>query len=90
MFRLTTPEKIMKTLLLALALSIAHPGAQAQAWPAKPVRAIVPVGAGSSTDIVHRLVLEHLPACTGQQQPAADSIEKLEPEFALKICDLAR
>jgi tripartite-type tricarboxylate transporter receptor subunit TctC len=40
--------------------------AEAQAWPAKPLRAIVPVGAGSSTDIVHRLVLEQLSAQLGQ------------------------
>jgi tripartite-type tricarboxylate transporter receptor subunit TctC len=40
--------------------------AQAQSWPSKPVRAVVPVGAGSSTDIVHRLVLERLSAQLGQ------------------------
>jgi tripartite-type tricarboxylate transporter receptor subunit TctC len=40
--------------------------AAAQAWPTKPLRAIVPVGAGSSTDIVHRLVLEQLSAQLGQ------------------------
>ena len=50
-------------LLLALAAFEVH----AQAWPAKPVRAIVPVGAGSSTDIVHRIVLEELAARLGQQ-----------------------
>ncbi len=57
----------MKQLLLVLALTLAHPVAHAQAWPAKPLRAIVPVGAGSSTDIVHRLVLEHLSASLGQR-----------------------
>jgi len=56
----------MKRLLLVLALSFAQPLAQAQAWPAKPLRAIVPVGAGSSTDIVHRLVLEQLSTGLGQ------------------------
>jgi tripartite-type tricarboxylate transporter receptor subunit TctC len=48
----------------ALALSAA--GAIAQPWPRKPLRAIVPVGAGSSTDIVHRLVLEKLSEQLGQ------------------------
>ena len=38
----------------------------AQGWPAKPIRAVVPVGAGSSTDIVHRVVLEQLAAQLGQ------------------------
>jgi tripartite-type tricarboxylate transporter receptor subunit TctC len=56
----------MKRLLLVAALAAAHSAAQAQAWPAKPLRAIVPVGAGSSTDIVHRLVLEQLAAGLGQ------------------------
>ena len=56
----------MKRLLLVAALAAAQSAAQAQAWPVKPLRAIVPVGAGSSTDIVHRLVLEPLAAGLGQ------------------------
>ncbi|HWI98280.1 MAG TPA: tripartite tricarboxylate transporter substrate binding protein [Burkholderiales bacterium] len=56
----------MKRLLLLLALASAQPAVHAAAWPAKPLRAIVPVGAGSSTDIVHRLVLEKLSAGLGQ------------------------
>jgi tripartite-type tricarboxylate transporter receptor subunit TctC len=59
-------EKPMKRLLLIVALGFAQAAAHAQAWPAKPVRAVVPVGAGSSTDIVHRLVLEQLSAALGQ------------------------
>ena len=47
-----------RAFLLLLALFAFQ--ASAQGWPAKPIRAIVPVGAGSSTDIVHRLVLEEL------------------------------
>jgi len=49
--------------LLFAALSLA---AAAQSWPAKPIRAIVPVGVGSSTDIVHRVVLEQLAIQLGQ------------------------
>jgi tripartite-type tricarboxylate transporter receptor subunit TctC len=56
----------MKRLLLVAAFAAAQSAAQAQSWPAKPLRAIVPVGAGSSTDIVHRLVLEQLAAGLGQ------------------------
>ena len=52
--------------LSACALSLLTSDAVAQAWPAKPFRAIVPVGAGSSTDIVHRIVLERLSAQLGQ------------------------
>jgi tripartite-type tricarboxylate transporter receptor subunit TctC len=56
----------MKRALLILALSLVHAVAYAQAWPAKAVHAIVPVGAGSSTDIVHRLVLEQLSVSLGR------------------------
>ena len=59
----------MKRHLLAIsgfALSLFVFDATAQAWPAKPLRAIVPVGAGSSTDIVHRFALEQLAAQLGE------------------------
>ena len=56
----------MTRLLLALAFSLTQTVAQAQAWPAKTVHVIVPVGAGSSTDIVHRLVFEQLSAVLGR------------------------
>lgn len=56
----------MKRLSLALALGFAQLAAHAQSWPAKPLHAVVPVGAGSSTDIVHRLVLQQLSAELGQ------------------------
>ena len=58
-------EVIMKRVFLLL-LALAAFDVPAQGWPAKPIRAIVPVGAGSSTDIVHRLVLEQLSAQLGQ------------------------
>ncbi len=59
----------MKRFLLAIsafALPLIVFDAAAQAWPTKPLRAIVPVGAGSSTDIVHRVVLEQLSGQLGQ------------------------
>jgi tripartite-type tricarboxylate transporter receptor subunit TctC len=40
--------------------------AHAQTWPTKPLRAIVPVGAGSTTDIIPRIVFEQLSAQLGQ------------------------
>ena len=57
----------MKRALLLPLLAVAAVHVSAQDWPARPLRAIVPVGAGSSTDIVHRLVLEQLSAQLGQQ-----------------------
>jgi tripartite-type tricarboxylate transporter receptor subunit TctC len=45
---------------LALALICAPVHAQAQTWPSKPVRVIVPASAGSAVDIVARIVSEEL------------------------------
>jgi len=50
---------------LVLLLIAAH-GVFAQPWPAKPIRAIVPVGVGSSTDIVHRALFDQLATQLGQ------------------------
>ena len=50
----------------AFALALHAIDAGAQAWPTKPLLAIVPIGAGSATDIVHRLVLEQVSAQLGQ------------------------
>jgi tripartite-type tricarboxylate transporter receptor subunit TctC len=44
----------------------AHGSASAQVWPVKPIRVIVPVSAGSTTDIVARLVLDQLSSRLGQ------------------------
>src|SRR5712691_338822 len=46
--------------IAALALCALHVGAQAQAWPAKPIRIIVPFTPGSGTDIIARTVTERL------------------------------
>ena len=56
----------MKRLLAVLVLGLIQLPAYAQTWPAKPLRVVIPVGAGSSTDIVHRLVLEQLSLALGQ------------------------
>ncbi|MBN9475692.1 MAG: TctC [Bordetella sp. SCN 67-23] len=61
----------MKTILrgaaaLALALSAGHAGAQAPAYPAKPVRVVLPYSVGSGPDAVTRLVGEKLSKAWGQ------------------------
>ncbi len=55
--------------LLLLALAAALPVAQAQTgkWPEKPVRVVVPTGAGSGTDRVARMLAARLSAEFGQQ-----------------------
>jgi tripartite-type tricarboxylate transporter receptor subunit TctC len=62
--RLSTEVTMKRAFLLLVALAAFD--VSAQGWPAKAIRAIVPVGAGSSTDIVHRLVLEQLSSQLGQ------------------------
>lgn len=53
-------------LLPALSIALSATEAQAQAWPRKPLRAIVPFAVGSSTDIVPRVVFEQLSQQLGQ------------------------
>ena len=50
----------------ALAAPLLAPAARAQQWPAKPIRAIVPFGAGSTIDVLGRLVLEPLATALGR------------------------
>ncbi len=52
--------------LAVIAFGLAAHGAQAETWPQKPVRAIIPFAAGSSTDIVPRIVFEQLSQQIGQ------------------------
>lgn len=58
----------MKKYALALAATIAVAGAaQAQSYPQRPVTMIVPFAAGGPTDIVARIVSEHMSKTLGQQ-----------------------
>ncbi|MBN9456901.1 MAG: tripartite tricarboxylate transporter substrate binding protein BugD [Bosea sp.] len=60
----------MKKLVLGLAaaatLALAG-GAQAQGYPTKPVTMIVPFAAGGPTDIIARIVADHMSKTLGQQ-----------------------
>ena len=55
-----------RIVVLAVVLLGADAGAWGQVWPAKPIRVIVPFGAGSATDIVPRIVFDPLSALLGQ------------------------
>jgi tripartite-type tricarboxylate transporter receptor subunit TctC len=80
----------MKTILAAL-LALASPLALAQAWPAKPIRVVIPFVAGGSSDIVGRAiaskfqehlgqpgVVENRPGANGAI--AAEYVAKAEPD----------
>jgi len=60
----------MKTICLMLVpafiLSSAATDVGAQSWPTRPLHAIVPFAAGSSTDIIPRIVFEQLSKQLGQ------------------------
>jgi tripartite-type tricarboxylate transporter receptor subunit TctC len=68
----------MKNLLLAAALALPL-AAQAQAWPSKPIRWIVPYTGGGITDVVTRVVTQKMQGPLGQpivvdNRPGANSI----------------
>ena len=58
----------MKKLILALAATAMMAGAaQAQSYPNRPISMIVPFAAGGPTDIIARIVGEHMSKTLGQQ-----------------------
>jgi tripartite-type tricarboxylate transporter receptor subunit TctC len=57
-------QSIRLTFVLASLLACAT--AHAEIWPARPIKAIIPFGAGSATDVVPRLVFDRLSAELGQ------------------------
>jgi tripartite-type tricarboxylate transporter receptor subunit TctC len=63
-------EDVMKhsylIMLSALGMGLAAMEANAEAWPTKPLKAIVPIAAGSVLDIVPRVVFEQLSVQLGQ------------------------
>jgi len=56
---------VLRSVVMALAIAWALP-ADAQAWPAKPIRWIVPFAPGGSNDVTARVIAERLAATLGQ------------------------
>jgi tripartite-type tricarboxylate transporter receptor subunit TctC len=59
--------KMTKRSLLALGFTLAASTAFAQAFPTKPITMIVPFAAGGPTDIIARIVGDHMSKTLGQQ-----------------------
>jgi tripartite-type tricarboxylate transporter receptor subunit TctC len=57
--------KALKGLYLALALALA-PGAQAQTYPERPIKLLIPLAAASAVDVVARVVADKMSATLGQ------------------------
>lgn len=56
----------LRVLGAAMALAILPGVVFAQSWPSRPIRAIIPFGAGSATDVIPRIVFEQLTVQLGQ------------------------
>jgi tripartite-type tricarboxylate transporter receptor subunit TctC len=55
------------TLVLAALAGVIATGAQAQIYPTRPITMIVPFAAGGPTDVIARIVGEHMSRTLGQQ-----------------------
>ena len=63
---MTTRRQFVQMSAAALATPLLSRQALAQAWPSRPIRAMIPFAAGSSLDIVGRLVCDPLSTQLGQ------------------------
>jgi hypothetical protein len=61
-----TPARRRTVLLGALATPVLPRTGHAETWPSRPVRLVIPFGAGGSVDVVGRLLAEKFGALLGQ------------------------
>src|SRR5437868_9920454 len=69
MDRVAKLEQLMKRIVLrslVFATMLLPLAAQADNWPARPIKAVIPFGAGSAADVLPRLVFDRLAAELGQ------------------------
>jgi tripartite-type tricarboxylate transporter receptor subunit TctC len=58
--------RLTRFVLAVAAASVVSGGAFAQAWPARPIKLVVPFATGGATDLAGRLLAQHLGAALGQ------------------------
>ena len=58
--------KFLRKILLSSLVALAAGGAMAQEWPSKPIRVIVPFGAGSPPDITARVLADKMSQILGK------------------------
>jgi tripartite-type tricarboxylate transporter receptor subunit TctC len=63
---MTTRRRLLGLAATGLAMPVLPRLARAQSWPARPIRAIIPFQAGTTVDIVGRIVLDPLASQLGQ------------------------
>jgi tripartite-type tricarboxylate transporter receptor subunit TctC len=78
---------LMSRLFATIALSIACVGVSAQTWPTKNIRIVLQFSPGGATDVVARILAQHLSTSLGQtviveNKPGADG--QIAAEFVLR------
>lgn len=63
---IASPRNVVRAALGALVLSLAA-GVSAQTYPSRPVRVVIPLGTGGTTDVPGRIVAQRLSEALGQQ-----------------------
>jgi len=94
-------KMLVSSIATSIALSAAASGAQAQsAWPAKPIRIIVPYPPGGTSDIIARAISQQLSEALKQSvivenragangNLGADAVAKSAPDgYTLLLCDV--
>jgi tripartite-type tricarboxylate transporter receptor subunit TctC len=60
-------KRLVTALLSSFALAAGITGANAQEYPTRPITVVVPYAPGGNTDVVARIVLDHMARTLGQQ-----------------------